>query len=245
MKVGYYFAKSAAYGNGWPAVSGFTNVFMDFELNVTGLPTLGPGHKLWFDLFIKEGAPYDSPAYIKKTLTALKPYWNRVMGISLSDEPNWSKAEVNKKAVQVKALISELGLAPKPVGIVLTSFRVLNTAVCQAAKLDWIGIEGYIDYIEGESPAGAAARVTALLTKQIAKVPATKKIMLIASAFDRNGVWKNIKSLVAIQEPVFKAAKKLGKRLLSVALFSYKRKGGTEDHPELLKEHKRLRKVYP
>ncbi len=58
-------------------------------------------------------------------------------------------------------------------------------------------------------------------------------------AYDRNGVWTDLSTLVPLQTAAYDLARD-DSRVLALTMFSYARPGGSLNHPELAHEHQRI-----
>lgn len=187
-------------------------------------------------------------AAVRNVLQAVKPFWSKIISIEAADEPSWTQLVTTSKVKRVKQLVAQAGLSSKPVYVVYTDDQILKKNAFKSPALDAVGVETYIDYIAGESAPAAQTRMTTNLDSLLARIPIGKKIVLIGMAYDRNlkaepdKGWANPKTLVAVQAPYFKIARRLDsqKRLISLNLFSFGRQGGTCEKPALKREHKRL-----
>lgn len=261
MKKGFYFTrwpnKDGKLINYWKLAKPNVNVYMDWEL---GLPTpLLIGKKMWVDIGMYK-ATQETEAYVTKVLTALKPKARKIIAFEMRDEPPWNQAKTQAKALMVKKVMKQLGYPPIPVGATYHEGHILegeHGEGWKAPALDWLGLEAYIDYIPGELPAVAAKRMESHINRLLAKVGPSKRIIMVSQAYNRNTTWKDNASLVAVQEPAFKAAKALGPRLIMLGMFAFARAKSqktaagtvtppvsTIDIPPLWAEIKRLTKVY-
>jgi len=192
------------------------------------------GKAIYFGLSLSE--PLD------RLLNAMAPYWSSVAFVEIAGEPTWNAFEADQHASYWKARVSRHGLAAKPVGVTLTRNAILHGDAYRAAGLDWIGVEGYVD-----APGGTAAQNRSNLLDFFAKanvaIPPDKKLVFVVQSYDRNGAWKNIATLVALQPVALEYAKSLpdpGRRVLGFTLFAYGRPGGVVDHTELRPIHRAM-----
>lgn len=262
MRVAYYYADNWVtkddQGNPtwhmhWPEVRRRVHLYADFQQG-RPLPALGPGKKLWVDLGMYDAAS-ETAAWVRSQLAILRPKWGKVESLELRDEPHsWSRAKVDSMARMVKHEVAAAGLAPKPVSATFGDIPILKGSNWTAPALDRVGIEAYRLPVAGETPTQARARMAAHIKKQVARVEALaplKKINVVAQGYDRNGAWRNIPTLVAVQRPAFEAAKALEQRrkLGVLLIFDWGRFGigvdgmmsfGTRGYEALKAEHNRL-----
>ena len=255
MKVGAYFTAWKGK-NYWRLCKGYLNVFMDWELGGAPLPNL-LGKRLWIDLGMYTPET-ETEEHVRLSVRDLRRYWKKIIALEMCDEPhNWPTAKLNAKAAMVKSVVRSEGLEAKPVGATFGTEHFLTRDNWHAAGLDYVSPEAYLDVVPRESPAKARARMVALTDRLLARAGSGKRLGLTLQSYTRAGTWaKNIPALVAIQEPVFQAAKRLGPRLTMLSLFAFARAPQEQgapgqppesvvDIPELKAEHQRLRKLYP
>lgn len=228
MKKGYYYTRWPDKNpkNYWRFCKGYTNVYMDWELGKR-TPML-IGKKMWVDIGMYKNDKLPNPLYpeseeyVTKVLTALKPKWRKIIALELGDELKWPLRKINAKVVMVKKVMAKLGLEPKPLGITFHRDQIFEGENWKA-NLDYLGLEAYLDYIPGELPLQAAERMESYIKSLLDRVGPKKKLILVDQAYNRNGTWKSVDSLVAIQEPTFRAAKALGDRLIMLSMFAFAR----------------------
>lgn len=177
---------------------------------------------------------------IRDSITALRPYWKRIIALELADEPKWSAAETASVLRKVNAEIARQGLAQKPSIVVYTRDQILKGTTWDVKGIV-PGLECYLDYEGPETDAIARKRMTAMISSLLARV-GKRTVMLVGQAYDRNGTYKDKESLVAIQQPIFDAARRLQSqgRLLALCSFAYARPGGVTAYPEMKAEIRRL-----
>lgn len=232
MNFGLYFV-NGRYGKHWMKARRYfgkrLNVYRDWELGVTGMTKVG---KIIAPLYVDD---YD----VRESITALRPYWRRIIALELADEPKWSADETARILRQVNEEIARQGLAPKPSIVVYTRDQILQGTTW---KVDGIipGLECYLDYKGQETDAQARKRMTAMIGSLLTRV-GKRKVMLVGQAYDRNGTYKDKESLVAIQQPIFDAARRLQAqgRLIALCPFAYARPGGVTAYPTMKAEIKR------
>lgn len=251
VPFGFYYANSLEFGiRRFRDVQGFSKVYADFEVGSPWPRLLGK--VLWCDLGMY-AADEESPEAIRHKIELLRPKWGKVRVLECRDEPppvSWPAGKLDAIAKRVKAVVKGAGLAPKPVGYNYGPDDILRTDRWNVPSVDYIGFELYLKRKAGETPAMSARRVTPLFNKLVARIPAGKKITMVAMAYDQRKTlispdrWAAA-NLVAIQEPTFSCANSLGDRLLTLLAFNYAgRVGGVSDYPALKAEIKRLAGVY-
>lgn len=162
-------------------------------------------------------------------MNALKPYWNNVATIDLSDEGITTTATADLVANALKAKMTALALPVKPIGTILTQSTTLSSDICRASSLDYIGIEAYVEPPAGTgSIAGNKAYIVDFLNKALAAIAASKKVYVTLQAYARNGAFTDIPALVQLQLDVFDAIKD-NPRVIGMMMFSYGRSSGTRE----------------
>lgn len=205
--------------NSWNDQAGFDRAFTE---------TIAAGHKIIY------GPDTNN---LDLSLDKAKPYWSNVNWIYLADEPSWDKATTESQITAFKNAVSQKGLAQKPIAINFTQQQILTGTGFQASNLDIVGTEAYIDPTTQNS-----SNLVTQLNNQIDQLKQKighRKMFLVMQAYDRNGTWTNINSLVSIQTPVYLKAYN-DPNVIGIFMFSYARKGGTRDHPELKAEHQKI-----
>jgi hypothetical protein len=167
------------------------------------------------------------------------PHWDSVKYIELADEPSWSQAETAAIVNQVQGELAARGLADRPIGVVYTRTQVLTEDAIFAAGLDYVGIEAYVDPPGDPSSDANVAALAAYVQEAKARVPLDKNIVLVMQAYDRNGAWTDMSTLVPLQTAAYDLARD-DPRVIALTMFSYARPGGSMDHPELAREHKKI-----
>ena len=178
----------------------------------------------------------DSESLWDHILDVAGPYWGEVVRIEIEDEPNLTRTQTEAMIRRLETKIAARGLARKPMGFVYVYTVLLPDAV-NAAGLDWVGIEAYLDFPGSSDSLQNVAAMNAHLERNMARVPAGKDIVLVTMAYDRNGNWRNIDTLRDLQTPIYLKAYD-DPRVISINMFSYTRAGGTRDHPELTTAHR-------
>lgn len=167
-----------------------------------------------------------TPAAVTKILHGMKPYWARVAAIDLADEAKWAPLKTQALASRVKKQIASLGLSPRPIGYTQDESGILTRSSHRVPALDFVGVEIYLQAIPGETPGQIRRRTAAHAARLFAKIKANKKIIPTFQAYDRNvsSQWPE-EMIVAMQEPMFQAARSLGSRCPMVLMFNYGRRG--------------------
>jgi hypothetical protein len=246
MDIGYYFVEwknPADFESARKEVAGYTNLFFASRASyISNLPT-----QEWLGLFKESMAnaasenrtihlALDKEDVWRAMLDVAKPYWNNVARIEIGDEPSLTLSETEAMIQRLNAILSEMGLAHRPMGFVYRHNEPLPDAI-HAPSLDWVGIEAYVDPPGSSDTQSNIAQLELHLQQSMDQVPAGKDIVLVMMAYDRNGKWENIDTLRDLQFPVYMLAYN-DPRVISINMFSYSRKGGTRFHPSLTTAHK-------
>jgi hypothetical protein len=241
--IGYYFT-DGRYGDFEAEVRGYTNLYYAWAWRnyPTDMPWGAPfseslrraavaGRRVHLNL--------QDPMYFDEALDRAQPVWEQVSRVELADEPPWDRAETERQLTAVRQKLALRGLAERPLGIVYTRDQVLNEDALFASGLDWVGIEAYVDPPGSETSKDNVDSLVNYVNTAKARVPQDKKLVLIMMAYDRNGGWKNLQTLIDLQQPTYELAAN-DARVLAITMFSYGRPGGTHDHPELKLAHRRM-----
>lgn len=113
----------------------------------------------------------------------------------------------------------------------------LGTAAIKG--LDWVGLEGYVDPPGSPNSQINVDQLATYLRRAMRAVPKTTQIILVGQAYARNGAWKNMRTLAALQKPVADAAK-ADSRVIAVNWFSYGRDSGARQIPLVAQQIKKL-----
>jgi len=185
------------------------------------------------------------------TLSAARPYWDKVKYICMGDEPDMTAAQLDSEIQQERNRIANLGLPARPMGVTLTPATTLNSDIINAQQLDFINIEAYTPTPQnhGDSQQNLAT-VRQLVERMVARIPASKKLVLILQGYDRNGCFRPISpDLVDMQDASYLWVKD-NTRVAAMLSFSYGREGATGDcgveyggahrYPELAARHRAI-----
>jgi len=180
---------------------------------------------------------------IGQVLDIAAPFWSSVARIEMQDEPGWSRAETEQNVSSLRSMLAARGLPARPIGNVYTRSQILNDDAPDANGLDWVGIEAYLNPPGSPDPGTNTEELRLYLNVAKARVPASKDIVLVMMAYDRNGAWTNIETLVEIQYNTYTLAAANDPRVVAITMFAYGRPGGSRDHPELKAAHREIGKA--
>jgi len=161
----------------------------------------------------------------------------------MQDEPGWSRSQTEQNVGALRSMLAARGLAARPIGNVYTRNQIINDDAPSANGLDWVGIEAYLDPPGSPDPAQNTEALRFYLNAAKARVPSSKNIVLVMMAYDRNGNWTNMQTLVELQYDTYTLAAASDPRVIAITMFSYGRQGGTHDHPELKVPHREIAKA--
>src|SRR3989344_2626988 len=245
MWFGYYHVDSQ-YGDFKNEIKDYTNIQIILEESWIRPPTVTNldiqrlneafdesielGHKVVY-------MPAKDPNNWNQSVNLAKPYWNQIEFIYLYDEPGWNKGTTEQQISNFKQLVSAAGLSQKQIAINYTSAQILNGDSHQANNLDIVGIEAYMDISQQNS-----ANLVSDLNKQLDQLKqktGNKKLFIVIQAYDRNGAWTNLDSLISIQTPPYLKAYN-DSRVIGLFAFSYARPGGTKDTSILKQSHREI-----
>jgi len=243
MKVGYYYANSFQYGRHFADVKDACDVYMDWEDLNLATRKVPPGKKLYVCLGLNYYTEMPPAEVVKGAIASLKGKWNRIIYMELGDEVDWTVAETQAMARVVREECQKAGLKAPPLGCTYTTTRIMNGLNWKNTGLDWIAIEGYVTFKAGETTAAARKRVRKTIEDQLKRVTegGFEKVVLIGQGYDRNGTWKNIDTLLAVNDETFKVAVESPK-IKQLNWFAHARPGGSKSYPALLALQKSLYK---
>jgi hypothetical protein len=172
----------------------------------------------------------------RETLEVAAPFWDSVVKLEIFHEDDTTPEETRERIVRLEQLLQEMRLPRKPIGGILFKKQNWN-----AEGLDWIGIEAYVtreDAAIYSDPAAAARYVSELLDRDLASVPEGKRATVIMMGYT-SGPVTDPAVLLAIQRPAYEAAR-ANPKVDQLLVFSYSRKGGTRDLPEVRNYHRAI-----
>lgn len=240
---GYYYA-DGRYGDYTGDVFGYTNMYIALPCGYLNLQS-GCGPHQAFASSLANAANHhreillamDSPATWDWTLEYARPYWDRVKLIEVISEQDLSAAATESLVVSLKNLIATKGLAAKRVGANYTRDQALATQGIFAPSLDYVSFEVYALPTECSGVAGCTNFLNAGIDQAKARIPASKQIVLVTMAYDRNGAWAgDIGTLAGLQDVAYLKAHN-DPRVIGLAMFSYARPGGTLFYPSVKARH--------
>jgi hypothetical protein len=183
----------------------------------------------------------------KAVLVRCTEVWDKVDGVELTDEAEWSQSETVMAAAHtppvgswqlsaaatgratelIKGLEASFGLPVKPTIVTYTQDRILNGNAYTSPTLDVVAIEAYWPTGAGPETAAETAQIVSLLNSLLAKIPGTKQVVVIGQAYGRNGAWKHLNTLTALQDRTADWVVQHKNRVAGVWLFSWGRPSGT------------------
>lgn len=264
-----YFHADGRYGDYFDEVSCYTNLYVGGCEALPSNPArcasveraIAAGQSLYLSLNLPGEAVFDDAAVEAQAfavLTSHAPYWASVRFLELADEPSWATApEIDQRIAVVERVLASLGLARRPMGLVLTAEVSESLPPAPAgnritrSRLDWVGIEAYVRP-DTQSPDTCVNRAT--LHDRVTKSKAAtlgKDAIFVMMSYDRNGCWTNLPSLVDLQMETYLLAHN-DASVLGITMFSYGRQGafpsctcgttcgGAHLHHELVPAHKAI-----
>lgn len=242
IRYGYYYA-DGRYGDHTAEVNPYTDLYIALP---RGYITDLDWRPLFQDSMMKAAAndriiflQMDEEFLWDEVLAIAAPYWSRIEMVEVGHETDWSRAETDAKITRLRGRISAHGLGQRPVGIVWSIGQALTYDAVNAAGLDWVGIEAYVDAPGSPNSQDNIDLMNRQVNTAKARVPAGKEIVLVMQAYDRNFNWTNIPTLVDLQIPTYLLAYN-DPRVIAIFMFSYARPGGSRDHPELKVPHQMI-----
>jgi len=174
-----------------------------------------------------------------RLLDMVAPFWSKVVRIEMQDEPGWSRAETESNIAQLRSMLDARGLEQRPIGVVYTQNQIRFEDAIFANGLDWVGLEAYVNPPGSGDSQDNVNALNDFLNMAKARVPASKDLVLVMQAYDRNGAWTNIDTLRDLQAVPYLHAYN-DPRVVAITMFSYARPGGSRDHPELKVVHRQI-----
>lgn len=238
LKVGYYYANSFQYGRHFKDVRGQCDTYLDWEDVNPTTRKVPPGKKLYVCLGLNYYTDLPPAEVVKGAIASLRGKWRRIKYMELGDEVDWTVAETHAMQRVVQEECKKAGLPCPPLGCTYTVQRIMQ-GMNWKTNLDWIGIEAYITY-KPETTAAARKRVRKCVADQLARI-GDREVVLVGQGYDRNGTWKNIDTLLAVNDETFKVAVESPK-IKQLNWFAHARPGGSKSYPALLALQKSLYK---
>jgi hypothetical protein len=161
--------------------------------------------------------------------------WPKMKTICISDEGITDKNYAEQRAANLRQKLAarNLPVPPNGIGISFAQQQVFNSSAVNAAGIDWIGVECYLDAPGNDDTNVNVALLNSNMARSKAAVPASKKISFIMQGYTRNykpdGTtfnWSNLKTLEDLQIPVYLASYN-DPRVFDISIFSYGRQTGT------------------
>ncbi len=179
-------------------------------------------------------------------LDVAAPYFvSNSVGGAAFDEPGGSSGDqafVEAQLASWSAALSDRTLTPVPVWVNFSGTALRTQTGKNAAGIDMMGFEAYLDPSLQNQPNIAAlmtAEVQALKLIVDATSPGRDKYMIV-QGYNRNGAWTNIESLRNIQTPPYLESYN-DATCIALWVFSWLRPGGTKDLPDCIRtEHERI-----
>ena len=178
-------------------------------------------------------------------LAVAAPFWDSIAKLEIFHEDDTTPEETRSRIERLEQLLEKMNLSRKPIGGIL--FKKENWT---APGLDWIGIEAYVtreDPAIYTDPVAAERYVADLLERDLAAMPEGKRATVIMMGY-QSGPVTDPAVLLAVQHPAYDAARR-DPKVDELLIFSYSRKGGTRDLPEVRDYHRvigaAIRQRYP
>lgn len=198
--------------------------------------TLPPGAVERFRGFVSRGPVFIGTS--ERTILAVRDLWANVAGLVLGEFE--TAQQMDDEARAARARVKRAGLPQRPIVATLMPSQPFEGKVPQA--VDWYGIECYLEPGAASGWEGVK-RLTSRRFQQAIDFCPGKPVVLIAQEYDRNGKWKDLDALEAMQWATLSAARENKNRVVGVWGFAYARSGGGKDHPEIGRWHEALAAV--
>lgn len=253
MRQGYFFVDWPPFGDYFDEVKPWTDLHWveygpDLQnpigyMKSSARRAAESGYQIHLSLFMDADPP------LGVIFNQLDEWWSAIRWIELGGEVAWNTTTTESMIKTVKAALVASKLPIRPLGIVHNPrwFRE-NRPITN--MLDWVGIETYMDpSIEDApdwKPRGEFVRATSdpnknrrLLVEDLdvtlETLPTKIEVVAIGQGYTRNGAWKNMTTLVALQHHTFEWAQTRG--AAAINWFAYARASGTKEHRRLKEAH--------
>jgi hypothetical protein len=175
-------------------------------------------------------------------ISAAVPYWSQVVTLYVTGEATGASpldpAPCEQQAAVARAHVHSLGIPNRPI------LCYFDTDISDDPQgiwhdpigVDWIGINAYLGPAAPPTSEQAVAELRDRIGRQLARLPASRPVIIMAQAYDRNGAWTDIPMLERLQ-PIYLEEAQLDSRIKGIWWFSYSRPGGTLTHPSLRPWH--------
>ena len=169
-------------------------------------------------------------------LSVAAPFWDSIAKLEIFHEDDTTPEETRSRIERLEQLLQKMNLSRKPIGGILFKKENWN-----APGLDWIGVEAYVtreDAAVYSDPAAAERYVADLLARDLAAIPDGRRATVIMMGY-KSGPVTDPAVLLAVQRPAYEAARQ-DPKVDELLIFSYSRKGGTRDLPEVRDYHRAI-----
>lgn len=249
MDFGYYFV-DGKYGQFANEVRGFTNLAYIGPNNMLAggsspsdiAVALGAGIARLASAGIKIILDVETGALITigDALLAAQPNWASVKYVVFNGSIDRGRASMNTEVNAVKQRISNLGLAPKPVGVVNDGV-IFEGDGHLADALDFVVIEAYPkSFTSHGTSADNIAAIKASVNAMKSQIPGSKRVGLIMAAYTQSGNFTPVvPDLVDLQSATYLMCN-TDVRVDILLMFAYGRPSGTRDNAPLKPIHQQI-----
>jgi|EndMetStandDraft_5_1072996.scaffolds.fasta_scaffold01899_7 hypothetical protein len=252
-RFGYYFVNDK-HGDARSTAWAYTNLYVAVPANAADstasfndwqtafnaqLSDATFNHKAIYLILGECGLPFACPSGVTwdNILDVAASYWGQVVWVEIASENNMNRWDMQARVDLFNAKLLAHGLADRSAGAIYQREQILTTDGIYAAGLDFVSIEAYVDpSLQNNGPAAVSDLNSYLASAKSRVAGAGKQIVLVGQAYDRNGLWTNMSTLEMLQSPVYLNAYN-DWSVVAIMMFSYKRSGGTGDHPNLRQPH--------
>ncbi|NTX38258.1 Ig-like domain-containing protein [Myxococcus sp. CA033] len=256
MQLGYYFA-DGRYGNFKSEVSGYTNLYYawarrGYEPNTDAadsvwLPLMqsavasaaAEGWNIQLNLNLQETTP-GRVTPLDAVLNLMAPHWNRVARIELASGPDWSRAELEGRILDLRSRLNSRGLATRPMGVIYSIDQARTLDAVFATGLDFVTIEAFLDGPGHPISQGNIGYLYDRVSQAKAHVPTSKQLVLVIQSDTRNGTWTNLDNLRDLQLTPYYHLAANDPRVVALTLYTYGRPQGARENPVLKPSHMRI-----
>lgn len=175
----------------------------------------------------------------------MKSRWDRVAAIFIGGGIDATAVlKVEERARAAHAVMYREALPNRPIIGYLDTNALGFAGFHFPDGVDWFGLQGYIGPTSPPSVEAAQTLLRTTLDDALKRLPVDQSIILIAQAFDRNGLWTNETTLAALQA-IYADYARADARIKGILWFAYARLGGTLNHPTLRPWHEAIFRACP
>jgi hypothetical protein len=168
-----------------------------------------------------------NPSHLDQVLNVAAPYWDHIVRVEIAGEPTWDQANTEARVLEVQNALIAHGLSYRPLGVMLYHNCSNFDAVANAAGLDWIGIEAYLDGPGDDISQNNIDNLYNIVNIAMNRVPIDRAIIFAQMSYNRNSSWTNMDTLRDLQIPTYLLTYN-NPRVIAIRMFAYSRPSGNQ-----------------